>query len=76
MVDSIRQTNRIGIIKPPGLPRPVEERNSPRHGRHDQDREESSSDREEPSVAPGGQIEPATENEDRPQTGHRIDVRI
>lgn len=84
MVDSIRQTGRIGIIKPPGQPRPIEERNAPRQGRRDQGRDDSGADREEPleetgsssGKTSGGQDEPVTENEDRPPTGHHIDVRI
>lgn len=84
MVDSIRQTDRIGIIKPPGLPRPVEDRNPSRHDRHDQGGDGNRSEHEDPiektvnssMIGSGGQADATTEKEDGRQTGHRIDVRI
>lgn len=85
MVDSIRPTGRIGIIKPPGQPRPVEERNPSRQGRREQGREDPGDDREEappettgasPGQEPGDYSQPAEDSEDRSPTGQHINVRI
>jgi hypothetical protein len=85
MVDSIRRTNRIGVITPAGQMRTVERRRQSSKDHHHQNEDEASKDREESvsarpedpsSIAQGKAGKPSQEDEDGPSTGRRIDVRI
>jgi len=85
MVDSIRQAGRIGVVMPTGLSRPVERRRHPRKDpRDDQNSESRPTAEEEQLEALDGEPLPADDSEatlspdqqNKGQTGRRINVRI
>jgi len=85
MVDSIRRTHRIGVIKPAGQRRTVEQRHQPRKERHHQSGDDSHGAQEESAtvktenqacVQPEEDAQKSAGPEDTPPTGGRIDVRI
>ena len=85
MVDSIRQAGRIGVIMPTGLSRPVERRRHPRKDpRDDQNSESRSMEEEEqleafdaePLSADDSESSLSSDQQNKGQTGRRINVRI
>jgi hypothetical protein len=85
MVDSIRQAGRIGVIMPTGLSRPVERRRHPRKDpRDDQNSESRSMEEEEqleafdaePLPADDSESSMSSDQQNKGQTGRRINVRI
>jgi hypothetical protein len=85
MVDSIRQTGRIGVIKPSGQLRSVERRKPSPKSRSDHGDDESQTGHEESTpeepeddlgTTPGDALKASSGNDDNQGTGRRIDVRI
>jgi hypothetical protein len=85
MVDSIRQTGRIGVVVPSGPSRPVEHRRHPRKDpRDDQNHESQTTEKEErPEALDGEPLPPdasetiiSTGQSTHGKTGRRINVRI